>query len=110
MMLALTAVVLAAMGSHLVDMKGLQASWETASNMHLFSAAALVGLASLIAVHESKLLRWGAWLVISGTIIFSGSIYLHVMTGHTLRAVTPSGGVLMMLGWLLAALSFLRRP
>ena len=108
-LLALSAVILAAMGSHLVDMNGLQDIWRTASNIHLFSAAALMGLAALLTRLESTPLKWGAWLIVLGTIIFCGSIYLHVITGHTLPAVTPSGGLLMMAGWLLTALAFLRK-
>lgn len=109
MVMALTAVILAAMGSHLINMNGMRATWDIAVNMHMFSAAALVGLAALLAVFESTLLRLGVWAILLGTIVFCGSIYVHVITGHTLRAVTPSGGLLMMLGWLLAALGFLRR-
>ena len=109
MLLALTAVVLAALGSHAIPMNGMQSSWQTASNLHLFSAAAVVGLAALIAIHESKLLQWGTWLIIVGTVVFCGSIYIRVMTGYSLGAVTPSGGMLMMLGWLVAAIAFLRK-
>lgn len=109
MIVALTAVILAAMGSHLVDMNGMQSTWEIAMNMHLFSAAALVGLSALLAIFDSKLLRWGTWAILLGTIMFCGSIYLHVITGHMLRMVTPFGGMVMMLGWLLAALAFLRK-
>lgn len=108
-LLALSAVILAAMGSHLVDMNGLQDIWRTASNIHLFSAAALMGLAALLTRLESTPLKWGAWLIVLGTIIFCGSIYLHVITGRTLPAVAPSGGLLMMTGWLLTALAFLRK-
>lgn len=108
-LLALSAVILAAMGSHLFDMNGLQGLWQTASNLHLFNAAGLMGLAALLLKFDSSLLKWGAWLVVLGSVIFCGSIYLHVITGHTLPAVTPSGGVLMMAGWLLAALSFVRQ-
>jgi len=108
-LLALSAVIMAAMGSHLIDMNGLQDLWRTASNLHLFNAAGLMGLAALLYRLDSAPLRWGAWLVVLGTIVFSGSIYLHVITGQTLPAVTPSGGLLMMAGWLLAALAFLRR-
>ena len=107
--MALTAVILAAMGSHLIEMNGMQATWEIAVNMHLFSAAALVGMAAWLNIFESKLLRWGTWAIILGTVIFCGSIYLHVITGQVLRMVTPFGGLLMILGWLLAALAFLRK-
>ena len=68
-----------------------------------------MGLAALLQNLESSPLKWGAWLVVLGTIVFSGSIYLHVITGQTVPAVTPSGGLLMMAGWLLAALTFVRR-
>lgn len=109
-LLCLSAVMLAAMGSHVFDMNGLQASWQIASLLHLFSAAALIGLAACMARLESRTLIWGAWLVVAGTVVFCGSIYLHVITGHTLPKVTPAGGLLMMAGWLLAAAAFLKKP
>ena len=107
-LLCLSAVVLAALGSHLFDMNGMQALWQTASVIHLFSAAAVIGLAACMDRLESPALKWGAWLVVFGTVVFSGSIYLHVITGHTLPAVTPGGGLLLMGGWLVAAVAFLK--
>jgi len=109
-LLALTGLVLAAMGSHLFEMNGMQELWRTASNIHLFNAVGLVALAAWLFHAASPPLKWGAWLIVAGTLVFSGSIYLHVITGQTLRAVTPAGGMLMMAGWLLAVLSFLRKP
>jgi uncharacterized membrane protein YgdD (TMEM256/DUF423 family) len=106
--LAFFAVIFGAMGSHLVDMKGLESSWQTASNIHLFSAAALLSLAALMAQQDSSVLRWGVWMICLGTVIFCGSIYLHVITGQRLPAVTPFGGIVMMSGWLVTALGFWR--
>jgi uncharacterized membrane protein YgdD (TMEM256/DUF423 family) len=100
---AFFAVIIGAMGSHLVDMNGLESSWQTASNIHLFSAAALLALAALMAQQDSSVLRWGVWMVCLGMVIFCGSIYLHVITGHRIPAVTPFGGLLMMAGWLVTA-------
>jgi uncharacterized membrane protein YgdD (TMEM256/DUF423 family) len=107
--LSLSAVILAALGSHLVDMQGLQGVWQTASIVHLFNAAALLGLAALISNLESQFLQWGSWLIVLGTVVFCGSIYVHVITGSTLPGVTPSGGMLMMAGWFLAALALFRK-
>ena len=76
---------------------------------HLFNAAALMGLAALLASSESSPLKWGAWLIVIGTIVFCGSVYLHVITGNTIPKVTPSGGLLMMTGWALVILGFLRK-
>ena len=108
-LLSLSAVILAAMGSHLFDMNGMQDIWRIASNIHLFSAAALMGLAALLTRLESTPLKWGSWLIVLGTIIFCGSIYLHVITGHKLPSVAPAGGLLMMTGWFLAVLAFFRK-
>ena len=109
-LLCLSAVILGALGSHLVDMKGMQGIWKTASNMHLFNAAGLMGVAALLSNFESGLLKWGAWIIITGTLIFSGSIYLHVITGMMVTNMAPLGGMLMMAGWGLVALAFLRKP
>jgi uncharacterized membrane protein YgdD (TMEM256/DUF423 family) len=108
-LLALVAVILAAMGSHLFAMNGLESSWQTALNIHLFSAAASLGLAALLASRNSRLLRWAAWMVILGTVVFSGNIYMHVISGYTLPRVTPAGGMLMMAGWLLSVFALLRK-
>ena len=108
-LLALSAVILAAMGSHLFDMNGMHGIWQIASNIHLFNAAALLGLAALMVHLNSRLLTWGAGLVVLGTVVFCGNIYMHVISGYTLPSVTPAGGMVMMAGWLLAALAFLRK-
>ena len=108
-MLALSAVILAAMGSHLFDINDLQGSWQIASNIHLFNSAALLGLAALLVKPVFPSLRWGAWLIVLGTVIFCGSIYLHIITGRMMSGVTPSGGLLMMMGWLLVIVAFLRK-
>jgi len=109
-LLSLTAVILAAMGSHLIDMKGMQGIWHTASIIHLFNAVALLALAALLANMSSRLLIWGAWLIVLGTLAFCGSIYIHVVTGHQISNLAPSGGMLMMAGWFLVVVAFLRRP
>ena len=108
-LLAFTAVLMAAMGSHLFDMNGMQASWKIASNIHLFNAAGLLGLAALLTKLQSAQLKWSAWLIVLGTLVFCGSIYVHVITGHVTPKLTPAGGMVMLAGWLLAALAFLRK-
>jgi len=108
-LLSLSAVVLAALSSHAIAMNGLQNSWQTASITHMFNAAGLLGLAALLGNFPSRLLSAGTWLIVLGTCIFCGSIYLHVITGYTISGVTPLGGMVMMAGWLIAASAFLRK-
>ena len=104
-----TAVVLAALGSHAIAMNGMASAWQMALILHLFNAAALLGLAALATTHKSRLLHWAGWTIVLGTVVFSGSIYFRVISGYSLGPVTPSGGVLMMFGWLLAVIGFLRK-
>ena len=107
--LSLSAVILAALGAHIIDMKGMQGIWQTASIIHMFHAAAIIGLAALLARLESRPLQWGAWLIVLGTVVFCSSIYLHVITGYRVWGVAPSGGLLMMAGWSLTVWSFLHK-
>jgi uncharacterized membrane protein YgdD (TMEM256/DUF423 family) len=107
--LSLFAVFLAAMGAHLIKMNGLADVWRTASSVHMFNAAALIGLAALLAYRESAVLKWAAWFIVMGTVVFCGSIYLHVLSGYQISGVTPAGGILLMSGWALAVMSFLRK-
>lgn len=54
----------------------------------------------------SRLLTLTPWLFAAGIVIFSGSLYLLVLTGKRwLGAVTPIGGVLFLAGWFLLALA-----
>ena len=110
--LGFLAVALAALGSHVVDMQNqpyLQQTWQTASIIHLVHSAILLGLVALWSSLKLPSLSWASWAIILGTVIFSGSLYLRVITGGSLTGAAPVGGVLIMLGWLLAFLSFVRR-
>ena len=105
-LLSLSVIVLAALGSHSIDMRGLLISWQTAIIIHMFNAAALFGLAALLSKTESRALLWGAWLIIIGSVVFCGSIYLHVIADRFLSGLAPAGGLLMMGGWALVVLAF----
>ncbi len=110
-LLGLSAVVLAALGSHVVDIDGqpqLQRVWQTASGIHMFHAAALLALASLLARLENRGLYWSAWLLVTGVVIFCGSLYLRVILPMPAAPLAPLGGLLLMAGWSLAAVALVR--
>ena len=94
------------MASHVIDVQGEQSIWQTAINIHMFHAAATLALAALFAQMNSRFLQWGAWSIVAGTSVFCGSIYLHVMTGHQFSVVAPTGGLLMIAGWVLTIVAF----
>jgi uncharacterized membrane protein YgdD (TMEM256/DUF423 family) len=41
-----------------------------------------------------------AWLLVAGTVVFSGSLFLLVLTGaRWVGAITPFGGTMLIAGW-----------
>ena len=57
----------------------------------------------------SPMLEWAGRFFVGGIILFSGSLYLFVITGVTaLGAVTPLGGLCFMAGWVLLAIGAYR--
>lgn len=102
------AVMLGAFGAH-----GLKAhvtaerltTWATASDYLALHALALLALGALSAQRPaSRLLALSAFCLISGSVVFSGSLYVLVLTDvRAWGAVTPFGGSLLIVGWGLAA-------
>jgi len=53
---------------------------------------------------ERRAFRLAGWLLLAGTLVFSGSLFLLVLTDTgLLGAITPIGGVLLAGGWLVLA-------
>jgi uncharacterized membrane protein YgdD (TMEM256/DUF423 family) len=97
------AVVLGAFGAHgLRDRVAAEslASWRTAVEYHLLHAIVLLALA-LHADATGRALGASPWLFTAGIALFSGSIYLLVLTPwRWLGPVTPIGGLLLIAGWI----------
>ena len=97
---------LAAFGAH--ALKGRVAAdalevWKTASSFHLLHSVALAGIAS--SAPRNAPMPLAAKLMVAGMALFSGSLYLLVLTDvKKLGAVTPIGGLLLMAGWVAFAL------
>lgn len=106
------AVMLGAFGAHglkaRVDAAMLDV-WSTASEYHFYHALALLlcGVLAKVIGHSGVI---HAGVVISiGMLVFSGSLYLMVLTGQRwLGAVTPLGGTALIIGWLMLAWTLYR--
>jgi uncharacterized membrane protein YgdD (TMEM256/DUF423 family) len=111
-LLACVAAALAAVGSHLLahrlDAAEL-ASFNTAVAFQFVNALGLFAIAwAREALPGSRLLRLSGWALMTGTVLFCGSIYA-ARIGLTASAgpVAPIGGSTVILSWLVAALAFL---
>ena len=97
--MGLLAVALGAFGAHglkdLLAQNGTAAIWEKAMFYHFIHAVMLFVLAER---KPFPAVAWWSFLI--GIFFFSGSLYLLAITNaHWLGAVTPVGGVSLLLGW-----------
>ena len=110
-LLGATGVAAGAFGAH-----ALQASisperiaaWETAAQYHLIHAAVILALALGSQLGGS---RWRLPMMgfTAGVLLFSFSLYALVLTDITgLAMITPVGGLLLMLSWLMVAVKALK--
>jgi uncharacterized membrane protein YgdD (TMEM256/DUF423 family) len=95
-------IALAAAGAHAAPGAGL----DSAASMLLFHAAAVVGAVALARqgalIRPLLLVALVAWVL--GGVLFSGDIALRAFAGHRLFAMAaPSGGVILIIGWLALA-------
>jgi uncharacterized membrane protein YgdD (TMEM256/DUF423 family) len=75
-------------------------AWATASQYHLIHSVVLLALA-VFAASSGKSIKLPASLFSGGIVLFSGSIYLLVLTKmRWLGPITPIGGLLLMAGWI----------
>jgi uncharacterized membrane protein YgdD (TMEM256/DUF423 family) len=106
---AFVGVAAGAFGAHALRSRvtpDLLAVFETGVRYHLLHALALFAAAWVNTQWPGRAARASGWLFIAGIVIFSGSLYLLVLTGaRWLGAITPFGGVCQLAGWLALALA-----
>jgi uncharacterized membrane protein YgdD (TMEM256/DUF423 family) len=85
------------------------ATFETGVRYHMYHALALLAVAGALARWPSGSATAAGWCFTAGIALFSGSLYLLVITGpRWLGAITPLGGVAFVLGWGLLAWAAIR--
>lgn len=87
------------------------AVFETGVRYHVVHAlAVLVAAGAAYAAPQAAGPRWAGGLFTLGVLLFSGSLYLLVLTGVTTwGAVTPLGGLAFIAGWIALATTRLPR-
>lgn len=84
--------------------------YKTAVRYHMWHALLLLALGCLATAQPSRLLKVTSAVVAAGTIVFCGALYTLVIAGPKFGGITwglvaPIGGSLLMVGWILAAIS-----
>jgi uncharacterized membrane protein YgdD (TMEM256/DUF423 family) len=113
-LLAGTAVATGAFAAHGLRSRlapELLEAFETGARYQMTHALALLAVAWAVTRWPEARPALGGWLLLGGTLIFSGSLYLMALTGlRWLGAVTPVGGVLLLAGWTVLAWRAFRHP
>lgn len=112
----LTSVVLGAFGAHalkkILSVEKLQ-SFETGVKYQMYHALLLLFIGFFFKF-ESGIEKWSSISIILGTFLFSASIYflsfqeVWKVNLKFLGPITPLGGLLMIIGWGLMLIHFLR--
>jgi uncharacterized membrane protein YgdD (TMEM256/DUF423 family) len=105
---ALVAVAAGAFGAHALKER-LDARrfdiFETAARYQMYHALGMIA-AAWLASRGLALASTGGWVMQAGVVVFSGSLYALALTGERwLGAITPVGGLAMIVSWALLAVA-----
>ncbi|MEQ8331269.1 MAG: DUF423 domain-containing protein [Longimicrobiales bacterium] len=105
-------VALGAFGAHALRARLTEAdlaTFQTGVSYQMYHALALLAVAWAWTRWPTGTVVAAGWAFAVGVLVFSGSLYALVLTGHRwLGAVTPLGGLAFLAGWALLVWSALR--
>jgi len=104
---AFIAVALGAFAAHGLKSRlepALLVAFETGVRYQMYHALALLAVAWACTRWPGTAVNTSGWLFVTGTVLFSGSLYALSLTGiRWLGAITPVGGIAFLAGWLCLA-------
>ena len=109
---AALSVVSGAFGAH--ALKGrisaeMLATFEVAVRYQIYHALGLIAVSWAFSQWNSQLISIAGWLFVGGILVFSGSLYILSLAGiRWLGAITPIGGLALIIGWLCLAWAAIR--
>jgi uncharacterized membrane protein YgdD (TMEM256/DUF423 family) len=107
------AVITGAFGAHalaqLLDERGKAATYELAVRYQFFHGLGLLLIGALWLTRQGLRLRTPSVLMLTGIVLFSGSLYLLSLTDFQwVGPVTPVGGLTLVASWASLAASLIR--
>lgn len=107
------AVLLGAFGAHALKdglPDKLMQAWQTGVQYHFYHALGLILIGLLLLVLPvSPLVKTAGWIMLTGIVLFSGSLYLLCLFQiKWLGPVTPLGGAAFIIAWILLFTAIIR--
>lgn len=113
------AVMLGAFGAHalrsLISNEQSLSAFETGVRYQFYHVFALALTGVLYAAYPNRSVKAAGILFITGTLFFSGSLYIltyGTVSGASMRWVgplTPLGGIMLIIGWICLGLGMIKR-
>ena len=106
-------VLIGAMGAHffedyLISIDRVE-TFQTAIRYQFYHILLLLSLGLLFDVLPSKMIKCAFYCCLFGILFFSGSLYLLCVTNNTIFGIiTPIGGLLLVLSWLLLIVAIIQ--
>ena len=111
----MTSVIIGAFASHYLRNRLVPKYFEsikTAVTYQMMHAIVIIILITLYFYYKHSIFQISSFFFIVGTLLFSGSIYFLVYANYTfliypkwIGVITPVGGALLIIGWLLMMIS-----
>ena len=111
------AVIVGAFGAHALANKISEtqlSSFKTGNTYQFYHSLYLIVIGILYKFEPSKKLRYAFWTGLFGIICFSGSLYIlgcrdlmGLKSTAIIGPITPLGGLLFVISWVLVALNYL---
>jgi len=110
---ALIAVLLGAFGAHGLKSKltdEMMAIFQTGVQYQFYHSLGLIAVGLIIShFATANLFKWSGWLMFTGILLFSGSLYiLSISNIRWLGAITPFGGTAFIIAWLLLIIGIIK--
>lgn len=98
------AVAIGAFGAHalksLLTENNRLDTFELASRYHFYHTLVLLGISLLLKQNHSKRFFLSLVFIVTGMILFSGSLYILAITNYIpIAMITPVGGLFLLAGW-----------
>ncbi|MDP5277076.1 DUF423 domain-containing protein [Chengkuizengella axinellae] len=108
-LLAFLAVALGAFGSHILQSELTEdrySTYQIAVQYHLFGSLSVLIAALVMDKLSGHSIKWAGRMLVAGTVIFPGSIYILSLTGIGIfGALAPIGGTSFLIGFLLISVA-----
>ncbi len=107
------AILAGAVGSHALKDHlaaiGSQANFDLATRYMIYHGLALILIGLARDFYPGNTFFLAGWLFVAGTVLFQGNLYLMSLSQfRSLSFLTPIGGMLLLIGWLVFVYSAIR--